>query len=79
MGDLAAEVLHDAQKLVSLEIALAKQEVKDLAMDNAIAAGMVGAGALLLVLAVLVAAPVLVVVAVPCTGRRRRFGSSPTA
>ena len=64
-GDLAAAVVHDAQKLVGLEIALAKQEVKDLAVANAIAAGMVGAGGLFMVLAVLVAAPALVVVAVP--------------
>src|SRR3979411_1932758 len=31
-GDLAAEVIQDAQRLVSLEIALAKQEVKELAI-----------------------------------------------
>jgi hypothetical protein len=64
-GDLAAEVVHDAQRLVSLEIALAKQEVKDLAVANAVAAGMVAAGGLLVILSVLVAVPSLVVVLVP--------------
>ena len=64
-GDIAAQVVHDAQRLVGLEIALAKQEVKDLAMANAIAAGLVGFGGLLVALAVLVAVPSLVVVLVP--------------
>jgi uncharacterized membrane protein YqjE len=64
-GDLAAEVVHDAQRLVSLEIALAKQEVKDLAVANGIAAGLVGLGGLLIVLAVLVAVPSVVVVVIP--------------
>ena len=64
-ADIAAQVVHDAQRLVSLEIALAKQEVKDLAMANAIAAGLVGFGGLLVALAVLVAVPSLVVVLVP--------------
>jgi hypothetical protein len=64
-GELAAEVVQDAQRLVNLEIALAKQELKELATANAIAAGMVAAGGLLIMLAVLVAAPVLVVILVP--------------
>jgi len=64
-GELAAEVMQDAQRLVSLEIALAKQEVKDLAIANAVAAAMVAVGGLLAVLAVLVALPVLVVVIMP--------------
>ena len=64
-GDIAAEVIHDAQRLVSLEIALAKHEVKDLVVAHAIAAGMVGVGGLLILLAVLVAVPSLVVVLVP--------------
>ncbi|MHB8612893.1 MAG: phage holin family protein [Candidatus Dormibacteraceae bacterium] len=64
-GDLAAEVVHDAQRLVSLEVALAKQEIKDLAMTNAIAAGMVAAGVLLVMLGVLVAVPSVVVWLVP--------------
>jgi uncharacterized membrane protein YqjE len=64
-GDIAAEVVHDAQRLVSLEIALAKQEIKDLVMTNAIAGGLVGFGGLLVAVAVLVAIPSLVVVLVP--------------
>ena len=64
-GDLAAEVVHDAQRLVSLEIALAKQEVRDLAMANAIAASMVSFGGLLIILSLLVALPSLVVIFVP--------------
>jgi uncharacterized membrane protein YqjE len=64
-GDIAAEVVHDAQRLVSLEIALAKQEVKDLVMASAVAAGLVAIGGLLIALAVLVAIPSLVVLLVP--------------
>jgi hypothetical protein len=64
-GDLAAGVVHDAQRLVSLEIALARQEVKDLVMANAIAAGLVAFGGLLILLAVLVGVPSLVTVLVP--------------
>jgi hypothetical protein len=64
-GDLAAQVIHDAQRLVSLEVALAKQELKDLAVANAVAAGLVAGGVLLLLLGVLVAIPSLVVVLVP--------------
>jgi hypothetical protein len=64
-GDIAAEVIHDAQRLVSLEIALAKQEVRDLVMANAVAAGLVGLGGLLILLAVLVAVPSFVVVLIP--------------
>ena len=60
-GDLASEVIHDAQRLASLEIALAKREVKDIAVANGIATGLVVAGGLLIMLAVLVAVPVTVV------------------
>jgi uncharacterized membrane protein YqjE len=63
--DLAAEIIHDAQRLISLEVALAKQELKDLAVANAVAAGLVFFGGLLLALGVLVAIPSLVVVLVP--------------
>lgn len=64
-SELAAEVVHDAQHLVNLEIALAQQEIKDLVRANAIAAGMVAGGGLLLVLGLLVAVPVLIWVLVP--------------
>lgn len=64
-GDLAAEVARDAKRLVNLEIALARQEIKDLVLANAIAAGMMAGGGLLLILGVVVAIPVLIVVLVP--------------
>jgi VIT1/CCC1 family predicted Fe2+/Mn2+ transporter len=64
-GELAAEVVQDISRLVSLEIALAKQELKELAIRNAIAAACIAAGGLFATLAVLVAVPVLVVMLVP--------------
>jgi len=62
---LVASVISDAQRLVSLEIALARQELKELATENAIAVGLMGFGGLLLVLSLLVALPSLVVILVP--------------
>src|SRR5262245_56467093 len=62
---LLASVIGDAQRLVALEVALARQETKELATRNAIALGVVAFGGLLVMLAVLVAAPVLVVMLVP--------------
>ena len=62
---LLGSVIGDAQRLVSLEIALAKQETKELAAGNAIAAGLMAFGGLLVLLAILVAAPSLVVILVP--------------
>ena len=62
---LIASVVSDAQRLVALEIALAKQELKELATGNAIAAGIIVFGGLLTALAVLVAVPSLVVWLVP--------------
>jgi hypothetical protein len=64
-GELAADVVHDINRLVSLEIALAKQELKELAIRNAIAAACMAAGALLAILALLVAVPVSIVMVVP--------------
>lgn len=62
--ELAAGIVDEAEKLVRLEIELAKQELKEMATTNAIAAGsFLGAGVLAL-LALLVGIPVLVVVAV---------------
>ena len=62
---LIASVIGDAQRLVALEVALAKQEAKELATANAIALGVIAFGGLLAVLAILVALPVLVVMLVP--------------
>jgi hypothetical protein len=64
-SDLAAEVIQDAQRLIRLEVLLAKQELKELAKANAIAAAMVVSGGLLVVLSLLVAFPSLVVILVP--------------
>jgi len=63
--ELAAEVVQDVNRLVGLEIALAKQELKELAIRNAIAAACMAVGALFAILALLVAVPVAVVILVP--------------
>jgi putative superfamily III holin-X len=62
---LIGSVISDAQRLLALEIALAKQETKELATRNAVALGLAVFGGVLVMLAVLVAAPVLVVMLVP--------------
>ena len=62
---LIASVVSDAQRLVALEVALAKQEAKELTKANAIAAGVIAFGGLLAALAILVAVPVTVVMLVP--------------
>ncbi len=62
---LIGSVVSDAQRLVELQIALAKQELKELATGNAIAIGVIAVGGLLAILAIFVAAPVLVVTLVP--------------
>ncbi len=63
--DVASDVIRDAQRLVNLEIALARREVMDRVRANAIAAGVAAFGGLLLALAVLVAVPSLIVALVP--------------
>lgn len=60
-GELAAEVVQDVNRLVSLEIALARQELKELAIRNGIAVGLLAFGGLLCILAILVAVPVALV------------------
>ena len=62
---LIASVVGDAQRLVALEVALVKQELKELAVANAIAAALLVFGGLLALLAVLVAVPSMVVWLVP--------------
>ena len=62
--ELAAEIVEEAERLVRLEIALAKAELKELAITNAIAAGAFAGAALLAIVTLLVAIPVLIVVAV---------------
>ncbi len=60
-AELAADIVESAQQLVRLEIALAKQEAKELAKRNGIAIGMMAAGGLLAMLTLLVAVPVTIV------------------
>ncbi len=62
---LASEVIHDAQRLASLKVALAKREVTDIAVANGVAAGLVAAGGLLVMLGLLIGVPTLVVLLVP--------------
>ncbi|MDQ6719907.1 MAG: phage holin family protein [Candidatus Dormibacteraeota bacterium] len=57
--------MQRAQRLVSLEVALAKQELREIATTNVIAGACVAAGVVLAILALLVAVPVLVLVLVP--------------
>lgn len=64
-GELAAEAVQSAQRLVSLELALAKQELREMLMANLIGAACIAAAGLLAILALLVAVPVIVVFLVP--------------
>ena len=64
-ADIAAGLVTDAQRLVRLEIALAKQELKELAIRNGVAAGLFAVAALLATLAIFVGIPVLIVVWIP--------------
>jgi putative superfamily III holin-X len=63
--ELAADAVQSVQRLVSLEIALAKQELRELATTNLVAAACIAAAGFFAILALFVAVPVLVVVAVP--------------
>jgi hypothetical protein len=58
---LATGLVSDAQHLAQLQLELAKQELKELAVRNGIAAGMIAAAAWLLLLAVFVMVPLVVV------------------
>jgi uncharacterized membrane protein YqjE len=63
--ELAADAVQTVQRIVSLEIALAKQELKEIAIVNLIAVACMAMAGLLAILAVLVAIPVLIVAVVP--------------
>ncbi|HEY2597764.1 MAG TPA: phage holin family protein [Candidatus Dormibacteraeota bacterium] len=63
--ELAADVVQGVQRLVSLEVALAKQELREIAIVNLIAIACMAAASLLAILALLVAVPVLIVTLVP--------------
>ncbi len=60
--ELAAGIFEEAERLVRLEIELAKAEVREFAKTNAIAAGSFAGAAMFLILTVFVAVPVLIVV-----------------
>ena len=64
-GELLSDAMQDAHRLVSLEIALAKQELREIVTTNLIAAACLAAAGIFAIFAVLVAVPVLVVVLVP--------------
>jgi uncharacterized membrane protein YqjE len=61
-AELAQEIVHEGQRLVRLELDLAKQELRELAYRNGIAVGLLAFGGVLMVLALLVALPVLLLV-----------------
>jgi hypothetical protein len=61
-AELAQDIVHEAQDLVRLEVELAKQELRELATRNGIAAGLLVFGTVLLGLAVLVVLPLLLLV-----------------
>jgi Flp pilus assembly protein TadB len=60
-ADLARDIVLEAQALVRLEVDLAKQELRELLIRNAIAIGMLVVGSALALLALLVAVPVFLV------------------
>jgi cytochrome c biogenesis protein CcdA len=64
-GELVAAAMQNAQRLVDLEIALAKQELREIAIANIIATACIALAGILAMLALLVALPVFVVVLVP--------------
>lgn len=64
-SELAHDVIKSAEQLVHLEVALVKQEAKEMAIRNGIAFGLLAAAGLLLVFAVFVALPVVLVFLVP--------------
>lgn len=64
-AELAEDLVNEAHDLVRLQVELAKQELRELATRNGIAVGLLTFGALLLMLAVLVALPVVLVLLWP--------------
>jgi MFS family permease len=62
---LAAGLLADIQRLVELQVQLARRELRELAVGNALAVGAMAAGGILIGIAVSVAVPVLLVALLP--------------
>lgn len=64
-AELAHDVVQSAQQLARLEIALARQELKELAIRNAVAFGLLAGAGLFGMFALLVALPVMLIVLIP--------------
>jgi uncharacterized membrane protein YqjE len=64
-GEVAGDLAEDVRRMIDLQVELAKQELRELAVANAMAAGILVTGGLLVVLAVLVALPVVLVTVLP--------------
>lgn len=64
-AELASGIVEDAQRLVRLEIELAKTELKEMAIRNAVAAGLLLVALALLFVVLLVAGPVIALVLLP--------------
>lgn len=60
-AELAGDILHDGRELVRLEIELARREVRELLVRNAVAVALLLVAAVLVFLAVFVAVPVFLV------------------
>ena len=60
-AELAQDIVHEANTLVRLELDLAKQELKELAIRNGVAIGLLVFGAVLVMLGLLVALPVFLI------------------
>jgi uncharacterized membrane protein YqjE len=58
---IATGLVDDAQRMAELHVELAKQELKELAIRNAVAVGLLGAAGGLVLLGVFVMVPVVVV------------------
>lgn len=65
VSELASEILERSQRIVELEIALARAEAREFAVANGMAAGLLAGAGLLAMLTLLVALPVLLVFLLP--------------
>jgi hypothetical protein len=60
-AELAQDIVHEANDLVRLQLDLARRELRELAIRNGVAIGLLAFGGLLLALALFVALPVFLV------------------
>lgn len=63
--EVAAELLEDVQRIAELQLQLARRELRDMAMRNAVAGGSLAVGAALIAVAIFVGVPVLLVTILP--------------